>query len=163
MSTSWSRPVACHLDLAGGDHQWVYRLADSHTYLGSPWLPFYSMFLHVSPFYRIVLHSARTQCRKFEIKIPQDKELRGHSPSSYIPVSLSDLYIPMIGLPILLQENRWTTVGIYRWIWKLGMTPCNIFLGINKSKFLCSAIQYIGELQLRYMFTSIAHFYVIGH
>ncbi len=37
-----------------------------------------------------------------------EKELRGLSPSSYIHVSVSDLYIPMIGLPILLQENRWT-------------------------------------------------------
>jgi hypothetical protein len=30
------------------------------------------------------------------------------SPNSYIHVSVSDLYIPTIGLPILLQENRWT-------------------------------------------------------
>jgi len=32
-------------------------------------------------------------------------ELRGLSPNYNILVSLSDLYIPMIGLPILLQEN----------------------------------------------------------
>jgi hypothetical protein len=37
-----------------------------------------------------------------------EKELRGHNPNSYIHVSVSDLYIPMIGLPILLLENRWT-------------------------------------------------------
>ena len=35
------------------------------------------------------------------------KELRGYSPNSYIHVSVSDLYIPLIGLTILLQENRW--------------------------------------------------------
>ncbi len=35
------------------------------------------------------------------------KELRGYSPNSYIHVSVSDLYTPLIGLPILLQENRW--------------------------------------------------------
>jgi hypothetical protein len=35
------------------------------------------------------------------------KELRGYSPNSYIFVSVSNLYIPLIGLPILLQENRW--------------------------------------------------------
>jgi len=35
------------------------------------------------------------------------KELRGNSPNSYIYVSVSNLYIPLIGLPILLQENRW--------------------------------------------------------
>jgi hypothetical protein len=37
-----------------------------------------------------------------------EKELRGHSPNSYIHVSVYDLYIPTIGLHILLQENRWT-------------------------------------------------------
>jgi hypothetical protein len=37
-------------------------------------------------------------------------KLHGLSPYPYIHVSffLSDLYIPMISLPILLQENRWT-------------------------------------------------------
>ena len=35
-------------------------------------------------------------------------KLRGLSPNSYIHVSMSDLYIPTIGLPILLQENWWT-------------------------------------------------------
>jgi hypothetical protein len=33
-----------------------------------------------------------------------EKELRGHSPSFHIHVSVSDLYIPTIGLPILMQE-----------------------------------------------------------
>jgi hypothetical protein len=28
-----------------------------------------------------------------------------------VHVSVSDLYIPMIGLPILLQENLWTDPG----------------------------------------------------
>ncbi len=35
----------------------------------------------------------------------QERELCGLSPNSYIPVSVSDLLIPLIGLPILLQEN----------------------------------------------------------
>ncbi len=35
-----------------------------------------------------------------------EKELRSHSPNSYIDVSVGDLYIPTIGLPILLQENK---------------------------------------------------------
>ncbi len=36
-----------------------------------------------------------------------EKEMRDHSPNSYIPhVSVSDLYIPSISLPILLQENK---------------------------------------------------------
>jgi hypothetical protein len=34
-------------------------------------------------------------------------KLRGMVPNSFIHVSVSDLYIPTIGLPILLQENMW--------------------------------------------------------
>jgi hypothetical protein len=37
---------------------------------------------------------------------PRKELLRGYSPHSYIHVSVSDLYIPLIGLPFLLQENR---------------------------------------------------------
>jgi hypothetical protein len=37
-----------------------------------------------------------------------EKEVRGLSPNFHIHVSVSDLYIPTIGLPILLQENMWT-------------------------------------------------------
>ncbi len=33
-------------------------------------------------------------------------KLRGLVPNSHIPVLVSDLYIPTIGLPILLQETR---------------------------------------------------------
>ncbi len=35
-------------------------------------------------------------------------KLRGHSPNTYIHVSVSDLYNPTIGQPIVLHENRWT-------------------------------------------------------
>ncbi len=52
--------------------------------------------------------SAKTQNSK---QIFPEKELCGHSPNSYIHVSMSDLYIPLIGLPILLQENTWTKRG----------------------------------------------------
>jgi hypothetical protein len=34
-----------------------------------------------------------------------EMKLRGLGTNSYIPVSVSDLYIPTIGLPILLKEN----------------------------------------------------------
>jgi hypothetical protein len=44
-------------------------------------------------------------------KIFPEKELRGFSPNFHIHVSVSDLYFPMIGLPILLQENIWTDPG----------------------------------------------------
>jgi hypothetical protein len=39
------------------------------------------------------------------------KELRGYSPNSFIHVSVSDFYIPLTGLTILLEENRWTECG----------------------------------------------------
>ncbi len=40
-----------------------------------------------------------------------EKELRGHSPNLHKHVSVSDLCIPTIDLPILLQENMWTDPG----------------------------------------------------
>ncbi len=42
-----------------------------------------------------------------------EKELHGLSLNFHIhvSVSVSDLYIPTIGLPILLQENMWTDLG----------------------------------------------------
>jgi hypothetical protein len=36
------------------------------------------------------------------------KGMRGLSPNSHIHLSVSDLYIPTIGLPIMLQENMLT-------------------------------------------------------
>ncbi len=44
-------------------------------------------------------------------QIFQEKELRGHSPNSHIHVFVSDLSIPTINLPILLQEIMWTDPG----------------------------------------------------
>jgi hypothetical protein len=44
-------------------------------------------------------------------QIIPEKELRGLSPNFHIHVSVSDLYIPTIGLPILLKENMWTDPG----------------------------------------------------
>jgi hypothetical protein len=40
-----------------------------------------------------------------------ERELRGHSPNFHIHVSVSDLYIPTLDLPILLQETMWTDPG----------------------------------------------------
>jgi hypothetical protein len=41
----------------------------------------------------------------------QRNKTENFSPNFYIHVSVSDLYIPRIGLPILLQENMWTDPG----------------------------------------------------
>ncbi len=53
----------------------------------------------------IYSQTAKTQYRKLETNIPRKGTARLQS-HSYIPVSVSDMYIPLIGLPILLQENR---------------------------------------------------------
>jgi hypothetical protein len=54
------------------------------------------------------------QCTKNLKQIFQEMKLRGLSPNSYIHVSVSDLFIPTIGLPIVLQENRRPLVGIIK-------------------------------------------------
>jgi hypothetical protein len=60
----------------------------------------------------ITLQSHNTENSK---KIFPEKELRGHNPNFHIHVSIGDLYIPTLGLPILLQENMWTAIlGIYK-------------------------------------------------
>jgi hypothetical protein len=55
------------------------------------------------------------QCRTMYIKKPiyvyPEMKLRGHVPNSYIHVSVSYLYIPRIGLPIWLKQNRQTNPG----------------------------------------------------
>ncbi len=56
--------------------------------------------------YTLQWHDTENSKQKFP-----EKELRGYSPNFYIHVSVNDLYIPLIGLPILMQENRWTKRG----------------------------------------------------
>jgi hypothetical protein len=43
-----------------------------------------------------------------------EKELRGYSPNFHMHVSVNDLYIPPIDLPILLQEVCGTILEIYK-------------------------------------------------
>ncbi len=50
-------------------------------------------------------YTANTIYPKFEKNIPRNETAR---PQSHIHVSVKDLYIPTIGHPIVLQENRWT-------------------------------------------------------
>ncbi len=45
-----------------------------------------------------------------ETNIPR-KELRSLSLNFHIHMSVSNIYIPMIVLPIILQENKWTDPG----------------------------------------------------
>jgi hypothetical protein len=55
--------------------------------------------------------SGKDTIPKIRNKIFPEKEMHGYSPNFYIHVSVSELYIPLIGLPILLQENRCTERG----------------------------------------------------
>ena len=59
------------------------------------------------------VHTAKTKCRKFETNIPR-KGISG--PQSQFPhsSSVSDLYIPTIGLPILLEELCGPILGLYK-------------------------------------------------
>ncbi len=57
----------------------------------------------------------RTNTKNWKQIFPE-MESRGHSPSFHIHVSVSNLYIPMIDLPILLQEICVPILGIYKFL-----------------------------------------------
>jgi hypothetical protein len=52
-----------------------------------------------------------SEISEISIYLLPEKELRGLSPNFHIHVSVSDLYIPTIGPPIFLQQNRQTNRG----------------------------------------------------
>jgi hypothetical protein len=58
--------------------------------------------------------TAKTKYRNFETKIFSEKEYRGLSPNFHIHASVSDLYIPTTGLPILLEERCRPILGLYK-------------------------------------------------
>ncbi len=64
----------------------------------------YSLYtcLHLLPF----LPMWDVHCTEIPIYVFLEMKLRGFIPNSYIHVSVSDLYIPRIGLHIWLQQNR---------------------------------------------------------
>jgi hypothetical protein len=55
--------------------------------------------------------SISAHCKEISIYVFPEKELRGLSPNFHIHVSVSDPYIPTIGPPIFLQQNRLTDQG----------------------------------------------------
>ncbi len=96
---------------------------------------------------RNLWHQFALQRQNTEIskQIFPEKEYRGLSPNFHIQKSVSDLYITMIGLPILLEEICRPILGLYKsltdtWMWILGLRPCNSQKNINKWDFACSAV-----------------------
>ncbi len=78
-------------------------------------LPLFSIKLHNlnSLFYKKSSDSGRLflypHCTQNLIYVFSEMKLLGLVPNSYIHVSVSDLLIPMIGLPLWLQRNRQTS------------------------------------------------------
>jgi hypothetical protein len=65
-----------------------------------------------------VKHEASLQRQNAENlkQIFPEKEYRGLSPNFHIHVSVSELYVPTIGLPFLLEEICGPILGIYKWL-----------------------------------------------
>ena len=58
------------------------------------------------------IYTAKIMYGKFEKNIPRKETARPQSLClQYIHISVSDLYITTIGLPIWLQKSRWTDPG----------------------------------------------------
>jgi hypothetical protein len=64
--------------------------------------------------YTATLSALQRQNTEISKQIFPEKEYRGLSPNFHIHASLSDLYIPMIGLPILLEEICRPALGLYK-------------------------------------------------
>ncbi len=71
-----------------------------HTFAGRKTFPPYFLILH-----------GTIHCKENPIYVFLFWELRGLSPNFHIHMSVSDLYIPRIGLHISLQQNRQTDPG----------------------------------------------------
>ncbi len=94
--------------------------------IGSPKKCKYCKIEYIDKFY--LLYTLQRQNTEILKQIIPEKEYRGLSPTFHIHVSVSDLYIPTIGLPILLEEICRPILGIYKslsgtWMLILGLRP----------------------------------------
>ncbi len=60
------------------------------------------------------MHALHRQNAENLKQIFQEKEYRGLSPNFLIHVSVSELYIPAMGLPVLLEKIYRLILGIYK-------------------------------------------------
>ncbi len=86
---------------------------------------------------QIIVH-----CNENPIYVFPEKELCGLCPDFHIHVSVSDLYIPRIGLLIFLQQNRetdpWNIKIVHRNInVEIGTAAAHFFSGNICLKFRC--------------------------
>jgi hypothetical protein len=92
-------------------------------------LPSFSSFAHLSePFFPSILTILQSELSFLFLtntalqrqnaenlkQIFPEKEYRGLSPNFHIQVSVSELYIPTLGLPFLLEEICGPILGIYK-------------------------------------------------
>ncbi len=68
-----------------------------------------SVYLH--QWHYISIKCPWSHCNDKPIYVFPEKELHGLSPNFHIHVAVSNLYIPRIGPPIFLQQNRQTDCG----------------------------------------------------
>ncbi len=78
--------------------------------------------------YFLLSPTLQRQNTEISKQIFPEKEYRGPSPYFHIHASVSDLYIPTIGVPILLKEICRPILGLYKsltdtWMLKLGLKP----------------------------------------
>jgi hypothetical protein len=64
------------------------------------------------------IERVHTHCKENPIYVLPEKKKRGLCLNLQIHVSMSDLYIPTIGQPIFLQQNRHTDCRntVYKWL-----------------------------------------------
>ena len=64
--------------------------------------------------FKLSLTALQRQNTEISKQIFPDKEYRGLSPNIHIHASVSDLYTPTMGLPILLEEICRPILGLYK-------------------------------------------------